>query len=288
MKYWIGIFVFLLFLTPVAFSYGAEPLVACDGVYTQKYGGVSCDFCKLTETIHRVIKFVVGILVIVSVIGLAITGIQIAYTGASGGGDALSILKERMSNIIIGFILILASWTLVDTLLKALVSDNTIVNNWRTPMTQLCGEQKRPSYDPNHEATTRNDDGSAAQSNPSGTSVIADMENLQSLREAGVTVASWNGIDGPGRSDRVAPEVVTAAIAMQNAAIAQYGERIFQVTAATTDGVGHSPNSKHYEGIAIDLDPINGYSTSQVRALAEQAGCTFILDHGSHIHCDFR
>lgn len=283
-----------VFVTP-SLVWGAEGLITCDGVASK---GVECNFCTLAQMVEKVIDFIVIILVLISVIMLAVTGIQMAYT-AAGNGNALEVLKERMTNIVIGFFLILAAWTLVDTLVKVLVantSDNEVVLSWRTfgmSTSDLCGKTLKPVekvlYSPDYEASlTPEAAAAAAEVNPAGVSIVPDLENLASLREAGVVVADWHGIDGPGRTDKAHPSVVSAAVRMNEAAIAEFGKPIFQITAATTDGVGHSANSQHYKGTAIDLDPINGATTAQVKALAKSAGCTFILDHGSHVHCDFR
>jgi hypothetical protein len=267
---------------------GAGGLVTCDGVAS---AGVPCNFCTFAAMFEKVVNFVTAILIFIAVISLAVTGIQMAYI-AAGNGDALSILKDRMTRIFLGFLLILASWTIVDTMVKVLVVDdsNTIdIIGWRKFMTsnssELCGKPLVPQRDPDIEARLNSTGG---YTNPDGTTIIPDLNNLKSLREAGVIVADWKGIDGPGRTDLAAPEVVQKALDMQNAAKAQYGKPIFQITAATTEGVGHSANSQHYKGNAIDLDPLPGFTTKQVEELAGKAGCTKVINHGSHIHCDFR
>lgn len=134
----------VFFLVPTEVS---AQLVTCDG--TSYNGGVECNFCTLAAMISGVINFIVVILILISVIWLAVTGVQMAYT-AAGNGDALSLLKERLTNIVIGFFLIIASWTLIDTLIKLLVvntAENQIVLSWRTFGTgvgELCGDQLEP------------------------------------------------------------------------------------------------------------------------------------------------
>lgn len=118
-----------------------DGLVTCDGVSLRNGdGAVSCDFCRFVEMVGRVADFLVSVLIIIATIMLAVTGLQMALAAASGGGDPYELLKERMIHIVIGFVLIVASWVLVDTLLKSLVTDD-LAQNWRTPIPELCGSQ---------------------------------------------------------------------------------------------------------------------------------------------------
>ncbi|MEN9920173.1 MAG: Peptidase, partial [Candidatus Parcubacteria bacterium] len=56
-----------------------------------------------------------------------------------------------------------------------------------------------------------------------------------------------------------------------------------------TEGVGHSANSQHYVGTAVDLQPVSGGANyDQIIQLCRSAGFTFINDErgANHIHCD--
>jgi len=130
----VFVFVLLLLAPDLATAQSDGGLVTCTGL--------DCDFCNFATMVDNIIDFLVTLLIIIATIILAITGLQMAYT-AAGGGEAREILKDRMTNIIIGFILIIASWVLVDTLLKALVTDD-LANNWRTPTEDLCFGQTDP------------------------------------------------------------------------------------------------------------------------------------------------
>jgi hypothetical protein len=111
---------------------------------------------------------------------------------------------------------------------------------------------------------------------------------MVSLRSLGVNVANWNGTNGPGRTDKAHPQVANAILRMQNAGKQKFGKLPFQVTAAYTENVGHSSNSKHYQGIAVDIQPINGITKDQVADLARQAGFSYVLVEAKHVHVDMR
>lgn len=132
-------FVFvLIFLCVVALI--PDVVFAQNGLVTCT--GLDCNFCYFADMVEKVLNFITTLLIIISVIFLAVTGVQIAASG--GNENAKQILKERLSNIVIGFVLVLASWVIVDTLIKVLVVDNYTVNNWRTPVGELCFGQVSP------------------------------------------------------------------------------------------------------------------------------------------------
>jgi hypothetical protein len=122
----------MLIFLPAAAS--AQGLVTCSGF--------DCNLCTFATTASNVVRFVTTLMIVISVVLLAVTGIQIA--ASSGKVDALQILKERLTNIVIGFLLIIAGWTLVDTVLKALVTDEGIVKTWQTPIGELCALSGTP------------------------------------------------------------------------------------------------------------------------------------------------
>ena len=135
LKYLVSALVFIVVggVATLVFAQDTGGLVTCSGP--------DCNFCTFIDMVERVGNFIVGLLIIVSVMWLAWTGIEMAYL-ASGGSDAHQILKERMVNIVIGFVLIIAAWTIIDTVLKALVSDGDIRDNWRTPVGELCAARE--------------------------------------------------------------------------------------------------------------------------------------------------
>lgn len=121
-----------------------------------------------------------------------------------------------------------------------------------------------------------------------GRSCNACPEDCVSLRSTGVVVADWNGTNGPGRTDLAQRQVAEAAKWVQDQMRADLGYSTpFQITAAYTQCVGHSAGSQHYTGRAIDFDPVEA-PNSQVAEYCRRAGFTFVLDEGSHVHCDAR
>jgi len=115
-----------------------------------------------------------------------------------------------------------------------------------------------------------------------------------SLRDRGATVANYNGIDGPGRTDRVRNEVADATVWVQED-LRNNQNLNTHITAAHTNNVGHSNGSRHYEGIAIDIQPTDASlrTNSNYQKIADScrsAGFTYVLIESktNHVHCDAR
>lgn len=130
----LGLFVALSFLSPVFVSAqavtgtdggigSANPqekgfqIVPCDGVK------VECNFKALVATFNRILQFLLY-LSIPLVVGI------ILYTGfqfLTAGGDAVKLekAKKMLIPVVIGIFWVLASWLVVNTILKTFLSEDT-------------------------------------------------------------------------------------------------------------------------------------------------------------------
>lgn len=232
----------------------ANALVTCDGVTA---AGVPCDFCKFMEMVEKVVNFMVGILILISVIMLAVTGVQMAIA-SSDGSDSRQLLKDRMTNIVIGFFLIIASWTIIDTLLKALVSDASLRDNWRTPIAELCGSMAIPGtheveietgVEPpgvNEASYAYVDQNGFITTTPAGNASAAlggltDSEARSVLQKAGIELKSGVGLAG------VRPHVLAELEKLDKAC----GCNI--LVTSVTDGKHASGKFSHSAGFKADL-----------------------------------
>lgn len=263
----------------------AIPFVPCDGV-TVNGVGVECSACDFVELGNRIVSWIITMAFLFFAVLAVIAGFKLVTSG--GNPEALSSAKQSFINAFIGIIIVLASFLLVDTVMrKLLVGGQGTVNGifWATVE---CHKQTIP-VPFSLESLQNENEASVSGSNPSGTSVTPNVAGLISMRGAGLNVAEWPGINGPNRTDKADPVAVAAAVKMQEAGKNALGGKIpFQITAGYTEGVGHSKNSKHYDGIAIDFQPINGASLQQVAQLARDAGFTYVLIESRHVHADMR
>ena len=87
-----------------------------------------CDFCSFIEMTSNVINLLFQILVIVAVIMVVVTGFRLVTSG--GNVSAMEKSKESLTNVIIGFVIVLSAWMIVDTVIKTLVADGQPFGVW--------------------------------------------------------------------------------------------------------------------------------------------------------------
>ena len=263
--------------------------------------GPDCTFCSVVAMVNKIKDWIIMMSTVLAVLVLAYAGARMVFS--QGNPSALADAKQYLINVFIGVLLILAAFTIVDSLMKVLVGGD--FGPWNALDPANCGTQFEPGKTDKggitlspHENTLQLSDYQnevetvgygGAILNTSGTPITSvNLNNLESLSAAGINVANWEGINGPGRTDKAAPQVVSAVKWIQDQGQTLYGKQIFQVTAAYANNVGHSANSMHYKGVAVDLQAINGITNTQIAALARQAGFTYVLDEGNHVHMDMR
>ena len=84
--------------------------------------GVDCSACNIVDMANGGIKWLIGILFIVFALLLAIAGVKLVTSG--GNHSALDEAKSSFTNAIVGFLIILSAWLIVDTIMRALVGTN--------------------------------------------------------------------------------------------------------------------------------------------------------------------
>ncbi|UZE93335.1 MAG: hypothetical protein ACKKMV_01230 [Candidatus Nealsonbacteria bacterium] len=120
--------VFLLSLsTPVSILAICEgPIVPCG-----RYGKPACNLCHIFELLNNILKFFLTCLLPITVV-LMITiagfmfivahfgGTEMLAGGQKGGPALLSQGKKAITAVVIGFIIIFASWVFLNTFLGAI------------------------------------------------------------------------------------------------------------------------------------------------------------------------
>ncbi len=120
---------FLAAFTPTTAA--AQQLVTCNGP--------DCTFCSVIMLVNNITDFVVLIAVVIATIMLVIAGFKLV--ASKGNPGAMTAAKELLINITIGILLVMAAWTLVDTIMKLMVSED-ISNRfgpWYQPRGEMCG-----------------------------------------------------------------------------------------------------------------------------------------------------
>ncbi len=104
------------FGTPTVFAQtGIAQLSGCTGT--------DCSACNVVHLANGGIKWLIGILFVVFALLLAIAGVRLVTSG--GNHHALDEAKSSFTNAIIGFLIILSAWLIVDTIMRALVGTDS-------------------------------------------------------------------------------------------------------------------------------------------------------------------
>lgn len=85
--------------------------------------GLDCNFCDGIQMINFILQWVVRISIMLGGVLLVVAGFRLVTSG--GDEKQYKRAKEMLFSAIIGFIIVLAAWTIIDTLLKLLATDDT-------------------------------------------------------------------------------------------------------------------------------------------------------------------
>ena len=110
MKYILTLAICATMAIPFLVSAQAGGLVPCSGP--------ECNTCHVVAMANNVMNWLITFLSVIAVIGFVISGFQLVTS--QGNPGAMSAAKARFTNVVIGIVLVLASWLIVDTLMLGL------------------------------------------------------------------------------------------------------------------------------------------------------------------------
>ncbi len=119
--------IFLLILLTLPSVTLAANLIPCDGVNTP------CEACHVVQMGQNVLNWIITIMV--SVIGLVFVfgGMQMVMSG--GNTEAMKSGRHKMINALVGFMIILAAWLIIDTFMKVVIVNPAVkqqLGAWNT------------------------------------------------------------------------------------------------------------------------------------------------------------
>ncbi len=118
MKYIVSFFVTI-------FGYSMIPLTAlAQGGFVPCGGGRDdpCQMCHFIQMGNSIMMWFVVVLIVLGVFVLAFAGLKLITSG--GNTQAKDQAKDMFVNVIVGYLLVLSAWLIVDTLMKVLTNDN--------------------------------------------------------------------------------------------------------------------------------------------------------------------
>lgn len=99
--------------------------VDADGKSTNE---VACNWCTLMKLVENVFDFLFVIFTLVAVGMVMYVGFQLVMS--QGSGEAMEKGKAMFSSLVIGFVIFLSAWLIVDTIIKGLVKSDSGFGVW--------------------------------------------------------------------------------------------------------------------------------------------------------------
>lgn len=104
----------MAYLFVVPFTVSAATLVPCGGP-----GEDPCQTCHVVSLVNNVVAWLVMILGTIAAILIIVAGVRLVTSG--GNTSAIEQAKSSMTNLIIGYLIVLSAWLVLDYGLKALL-----------------------------------------------------------------------------------------------------------------------------------------------------------------------
>lgn len=112
----VGFILALILLCIPALVFAQETVLVPCG-----YGDNLCDTSDVADFVNGLIDYLIRILGVIAVIVFVVVGIQLVTS--AGNESAWKAAKERFTNVVIGIVIILAAWLIVDTIMRALTGN---------------------------------------------------------------------------------------------------------------------------------------------------------------------
>jgi len=197
----------ILFISPFFFTESlALASTPPDGIVSLSgCSGPDCTACNVVHMVNGGITWLIGILFVVFAVIMVIAGVGLVTSG--GNQSALESAKSKFTNAIIGLIIILSAWLIVDTLMRGLLGNEGKLDNggemtgWLFWSQVECQRVITPNkeeliYDPNADAST-------VPTGSTGVNCSGTVLNLATI---------------PGTSQQALPDVVDDFVRMRTAA----------------------------------------------------------------------
>jgi hypothetical protein len=121
-----NLFRIIIFILVVGFYSVSGPTVLAAETTTgiaqlAQCSGPDCSACNVVYMANGLIKWLIGILCVLFAVLLAIAGVKLVVS--RGNTSALDAAKDSFVNAIIGFLIVLSAWLIVDTIMRSLVGN---------------------------------------------------------------------------------------------------------------------------------------------------------------------
>jgi hypothetical protein len=128
MKFTLSFIIAILFFTPSFAVAQDSKLIVCNKDYNSQTGKFEdpCNFNDVMELINNFFDFIVVLSIAISTVSFAVAGFKLLTSG--GKSSARDDAKAIFSKTIIGFVIVLSAWLIVNTITSALLHTEFPIN----------------------------------------------------------------------------------------------------------------------------------------------------------------
>ncbi len=202
--------------------------------------GATCSACDFIDMANKLIVWLFGVLFVLFAGLMAVAGFGLVTSG--GNQSALDGAKTKFQNAIIGIIIVMAAWIIVDTLLRGVLKGDSGEIEGYGPWSEIkCQKQTTPTESEIEPAGAVESGGGG-----SGTGVkLSQADAVSKLSPAGISVKPGAKLDG------IQSHVIDGVIALNN-------ECKCNITITEGTGGTHQPGDfSHANGYKLDLRTSN-------------------------------
>jgi len=168
--------------------------------------GPDCNACHIVNLVNEVIRWLFFMVGLIFAIMMMIAGFGLVTSG--GDTAALSKAKEKFRNVIIGLIIAMAAWLLIDTLMRGLMGGGSVVDDAGNPVPigeirgwgpwaeVQCFRQEQPQRVIAGNGVTEVDYSKQTTPGVVSPGSLGHNDALSRLNNSGIIVTSTQGPDG--------------------------------------------------------------------------------------------
>ena len=275
MKYIIPV----LFLFPVVtFAQDVTAIVPCG-----YEGAPDCQACHLVELADNIVRFLVQMGALLGTLAIIIAGVLLLSSGANMTRRQKA--KSMIKNVVIGFLILIGAWFLVDTIIKQFVdSEQFQFGVWNQVQ---CTKPLTPSTS----GTKKDDVKRDSKDDVKGDVNVVPQTELKQLRYTAESQAQTGDVSSALGNllvcmEQKMPAGVGLVTSISDSQITS-GEHTWEQCAAGQ--CQHAANSCHYGGrscvgksYAVDFG--DEENAGSIITAAQSCGATSVINEGNHIH----
>lgn len=243
------------------------------------------DYGCVLQVIQNVLNVVVTLATLVMVFYIVIAGLQFIMSGS--GGEALSKAKTRITNVVIGIVVVLVAWLLIDYVMKTIYNEKGEFGPWNSILGALpngidrCIVARKPSGLTSGftNIVFTGNEGGGAPGTGTGTGIISgnvlsDTQVRSAFRTNGITIAS--GFSAASSFANTRADTVNQVIEIKQSCGCSV-----QVNATTGGSHQTSGTATHANGFKVDLQAggaIDGFLSRLRRSGSRSDGTPLYYD----------